>query len=289
MANIILTGTSSGFGLLTAKTLAQKGHTVFATMRNVQTKNAEAAKALTNWGLNEGAKIIIVEVDVSSDESAKNALENIALQTGGKIDVLINNAGTGYIGLNETLSSEQTNQIFQINVIAADRMIKAVLPYMRKRKSGLIINISSVTSRQNIPVMGVYSASKAAIDALSVSYHYELKSSGIDVSIIQPGAYQATDIVSKQMIPDNPDVVNQYGEDMINYTKAVFQYFEPTEESRNPQEVADLIAEIIETPKGERALTNLIGAGPLGEAISDINNSIQNLVETILAARGVEA
>ncbi|MCF2446553.1 SDR family oxidoreductase [Dyadobacter sp. CY345] len=289
MANIILTGTSSGFGLLTAKTLAKIGHTVFATMRNVQTKNANAARDLSDWAEREGVKINIVEADVTSDKSVKAATENIASQTDGAIDVLINNAGTGYIGLNETLSAEQTNQIFQINVIAADRMIKAVLPYMHKRKSGLIINISSITSRQNIPVMGVYSASKAAIDALSVSYHYELKSSGIDVAIIQPGAYQSTDIVSKQMIPDNPDVINQYGEDMINYTKGVFQYFEPSESSRDPQEVADLIADIIDTPQGKRALTNMIGAGPLGDAISEINHSIQNLVETILGNRGVMA
>ena len=289
MANIILTGTSSGFGLLTAKILAKKGHNVFATMRNVQTKNSAAAQSLKDWAITEGVKIQIIEADVTDDHSVKAALENITSQTSDIIDVLINNAGTGYIGLNETLSAKQVDQIFQINVIAADRMIKAVLPFMHRNKSGLIINISSVTSRQNIPVMGVYSASKAAIDALSVSYYYELKSSGIDVAIIQPGAYQSTDIVSKQMIPDNPDAIKQYGEDMINYTNAVFQYFEPTSSSRDPGEVAHLIAEIIETPSEKRALTNVIGAGPLGEVITSINNSIQNLVETILNARGVKA
>jgi len=289
MKNIILTGTSSGFGLLTAKTLAKKGHKVFATMRNVQTRNAGAAEALLKWAAAEKVLIEIVELDVMDDASVKIAVENIAAKTNGTIDVLINNAGTGFIGLNETLSAEQTNQIFQINVIAADRMIKAVLPYMRDKRDGLLVTISSVTARQYIPVMGVYAASKAAIDALSVSYHYELKSSGVDVAIIQPGAYQTTDIVSKQMIPAHASVADSYGEDMKNYAKAVFQYFEPTPASPDPQEVAEVIADLIETPKGERNLWSIVGAGQLTETFSNINTSLKQVLDMILAARGVEA
>lgn len=289
MKNVILTGTSSGFGLLTAKTLAKKGHVVFATMRNVKTKNADAAEALKKWAEEENVTVHVVELDVTDDKSVKDAIETIAEKTNGAIDVLINNAGSAFIGLNETLSADQTNQIFQINVIAADRMIKAVLPVMHKRKDGLIITISSVASRQHTPVMGAYAASKAAIDALSVSYYYELKSSGIDVAIVQPGAYQTTDIVSKQAVPANPSAADQYGDDMINYTKAVFKYFEPTEASRDPQEVADVIADLIVTPKRERKLWSLIGAGPLTGTIDNINSSIHQLIETILGARHVEA
>ena len=287
MKNIILTGTSSGFGLITAKKLAKKGHTIYATMRNIKTGNAEAAKALSTWAEQENAKIHIIELDVTDDNSVNHAVDDIAARTGGKVDVLINNAGTGFIGINETLSVEQVNQIFQINVIAADRMIKAVLPFMHQQKRGLIVTISSVSARQHIPVMGVYSASKAAIDALSVSYYYELKSSGIDVVIIQPGAYQTTDIVTKQMKPANPELAGFYDKNIIAYEKSVFGYFEPTKSSRDPAEVAEVISDIIDTPQGERNLWTLIGNGPLEKAINQINSDIKQLTDSILTARGV--
>ncbi|MBE9461681.1 SDR family NAD(P)-dependent oxidoreductase [Dyadobacter subterraneus] len=288
MSIILLTGTSSGFGLITAKHLAKQGHSVFATMRDIQTRNLNAAAELTDWAKQEKVKIDIVELDATDDNSVKLAVESIAEKTGGIIDVLINNAGTGFIGLNETLSASQVNQIFQINVIAADRMIKAVLPWMHKNKSGLIVTISSIAARQYIPVMGVYAASKAAIDALSVSYHYELKSSGIDIAIMQPGAYQTTDIVSKQMRPANPSAAKYYSEDMKGYEKQVFQYFEPTEDSRDPKEIAECIADLIETPQGKRKLWTLVGAGPLEEPVGQINTAIKGLTDTVLNARGVK-
>ncbi|GAA4313581.1 SDR family oxidoreductase [Mucilaginibacter gynuensis] len=289
MKTIILTGSNSGFGLLTVQTLAKQGHKVYATMRNVTTKNAEAAKDLSQWAADNNVQIKIIELDVNDDASVEKAMAEIAADAGGKIDVLINNAGTGFIGLNESLSPAQTNQIFQINVLAADRMIKGALPYMHLQKDGLILTISSVGARQPMPVMGVYAATKAAIDNLSASYYYELRSAGIDVAIVQPGVYPATDIVAKQLVPAKPNVEQYYGEDILNFQKGVFKAFIPNENSPSPQEVADLIASIIDTPKGSRKLWNIVGGGPLAAHVDNINQATGQLVETILGATAAHA
>jgi NAD(P)-dependent dehydrogenase (short-subunit alcohol dehydrogenase family) len=206
MKNIILTGSSSGFGLLTAQTLAKQGHTVFATMRNVNTTNAVVAQQIQQWAVNNNADIQVVELDVTSDTSIKTAIAKIATKANRKIDVLINNAGIAAIGLNESFSPDQVNQIFQVNVIGSDRLIKAVLPFMHQQKSGLLIQISSGLARLHLPHMGAYVAAKAAIDALSETYHYELRSSDIDSIVVQPGGYPTTDIINKQLTPDNLSV-----------------------------------------------------------------------------------
>jgi len=286
MKNIILTGSSSGFGLLTAQKLAGQGHHVFATMRNINTSNIHNAANIKEWAAANNLQIAVVELDVTSDASVKRAVEEIAAATGGKIDVLINNAGSAFIGINETLSAEQTNQMFQINVIGVDRMIKAVLPYMHKQKSGLLVTLSSIVSRQPIPVMGIYGASKAAVDALTVSYHYELKPLGIDAVNLQPGAYPSTDIVSKQPVPANPDAEANYSDGIIAYKNGLLKYFEPNESSPNSTEVADAIAKLVNTPAGERSLWTIVGGGPLQPYFEQINQTSKTIVDTILSRGG---
>ncbi|GLU53662.1 short-chain dehydrogenase/reductase [Dyadobacter frigoris] len=287
MKHIILTGSSSGFGMITAQTLAKKGHQVYATMRNIHTSNADAARKMEQWAEQNDVQIRIVELDVTSDLSVEKAITEILAYSKGKIDVLINNAGSAFIGLNETLSTAQTDQMFQINVMGVDRMIKAVLPFMHLRKDGLIITLSSVASRQPIPIMGTYGATKAAVDALSVSYYYELKNSGIDVTIIQPGAYPSTDIVTKQAIPYNPDSEMFYGTSMQKFKERVMTTFTPGPSNPDPVEVADVIAGLIDLQKGQRQLWTIVNGGPLAESISHVNRSIQQIVDTILQAAGV--
>ena len=287
MKHIILTGSSSGFGMITAQVLAKSGHQVYATMRNIHTSNAKAAESLRQWAEQQDVNIQVVELDVTSDASVEKAVNEILALSKGKIDVLINNAGSAFIGLNETLSAAQTNQMFQINVIGVDRMIKAVLPTMHIWKDGLIINLSSVASRQPIPIMGTYGATKAAVDALSVSYYYELKNAGIDVAIIQPGAYPSTDIVIKQEVPYNPDSEKFYGTPMQKFKERVMTTFTPGPFNPDPVEVADVIAGLIDLQKGQRQLWTIVNGGPLAESISHVNQSIKQIVDTILHAAGV--
>jgi len=287
MKNIILTGSSSGFGFLTAQTLAAQGHRVFATMRNTGTSNKEAAHQITDWAKNNKAQITVIELDVTNDTSVEKAVKEIAAMANGRIDVLINNAGACYIGLNETLSAAQTDQLFQINVIGVDRMIKAVLPFMHNQHEGHIVTLSSVASRQPVAIMGAYGATKAAVDALCVSYYYELRSSNIDISLIQPGAYPNTDIVTKQVKPANPMAFLHYGEDMIKLQERIIGTFTPTPESPDSQEVADAIVKVIQTPKTDRELWTLVGAGPFEPIFNNINMETKKIIDTIFQVSGI--
>lgn len=279
MKKIILTGSSSGFGLQAAKTLAGKGHTVYATMRNINGSNASVAKELADWAKENNAQIEVVELDVASNESVKNAIAEIGQRSGGIIDVLINNAGISYLGVGEGLTIEQTEQLYQVNTIGPERTMKAVLPYMHKQKSGLIINITSVQSRNFVPVLSTYNGTKAALDAVSVGYHYELKSAGIDVVTIQPGGYQTTDVTTKSLKAGNPDAESHYGADVITFKDSVIKYFEPTAESRDPQEVADAMLDLVEMAQGERPLWTIVGGGPQTENFDKINQVVKEIVE----------
>jgi NAD(P)-dependent dehydrogenase (short-subunit alcohol dehydrogenase family) len=286
MKKIILTGSASGFGYLAAKTLAAKGYTVYATMRNVNGANAAVAAELKQWAADNQASLEVVELDITNDQSVATAVAEITKKTGGKIDVLINNAGISHISVSEALSIQQADQIFQVNVIGADRMMKAVLPFMHQQRDGLIINVTSVLSRMHVPMFATYNASKAALDALSVGYHYELATAGIDVVTIQPGGYPSTDIITKGVQPANPAVEANYGERMHKLKQASIQMFTPNENSPNPQAVADVMLQLVEQPKGERPLWNLVGA-EVAEPIDHINQSTKALVDTMLGYMGV--
>ncbi|GGN12165.1 short-chain dehydrogenase/reductase [Dyadobacter beijingensis] len=287
MKNIILTGSSSGFGRVTAQVLARDGHRVFATMRDPFQRNRMAAQQLLDWAELHHARIEVIDLDVTCDESVQTAVAEIARQTGGRIDVLINNAGSAYIGLNETLSAAQTDQLFQVNVIGVDRMIKAVLPYMHQRKSGLIVTLSSVAARQPIPVMGVYGATKAAVDALTVSYHYELASTGIDVVLVQPGAFPSTDIVSNQPVPANPGAAQYYGHEMERFRASVVKTFTPGPFKPESIEVAYTIRNIVDAPPGLRSLWTIVHGGFKEQSVRHINQATRELVDTVLQAAGI--
>ncbi len=202
-----------------------------------------------------------MELDVTSDESVKTAVASIAEDAGGTIDVLVNNAGIFIGGLSESLSSRQLDQLFQINVIGADRVVRAVLPFMRAQKSGLLITISSGLARLHLPTLGGYSAAKAAVDTMAETYHYELSPLGIESIVVQPGAFPTTDIASNQMTPENAAVEAAYGALATKLKQGIGHLFAPTPENSNADVVADLIGEIIATPAGKRLLWYPIGLG----------------------------
>ena len=286
MKKIIVTGSSSGFGLLTVQILAKKGHTVYATMRNVHTKNAGAALALSDWARLNNTDIRIVELDVTSDASVNKAVTQI-IQDAGQIDVLINNAGLLIWGLSETLSTKQMVQIFQVNVFGADRMIKAVLPQMHLQHCGLIIQLSSGLSRLHLPYLGAYSATKAAIDTLAETLHYELNNTGIDSIIIQPGAYPATDLFNKLIAADTPSVVMRYGESGSKIKQGIHNLFTRPPGRREPIEVARLIAEIVDKPPDQRKLWTAIGIGWGQSYVDAINDSTLQYSKRVQSALGI--
>jgi NADP-dependent 3-hydroxy acid dehydrogenase YdfG len=171
---ILITGASSGFGRDTAETLFRAGHTVYASMRRAQGKNREAAEALRKLGIKT------VELDVSDDASVEAGVKKV-LADAGKIDVLVNNAGIASVGVTEAFTAEQTKVIFDTNVIGLLRVTRAVLPSMRQTRDGLIINIGSILGRVTFPFLGIYGASKFAVEAQTDSLRYEVSQLGVEV------------------------------------------------------------------------------------------------------------
>src|SRR6266851_4790098 len=200
---ILITGASSGFGRDTAETLFRAGHTVYASMRGTQGKNREAAEALRKLG------IMTVELDVSDDASVEAGVKKVLVEA-GKIDVLVNNAGIMSAGVTEAFTAEQAKVIFDTNVIGLLRVTRAVLPSMRQKRDGLIINIGSVLGRVTFPFFGIYGASKFAVEALTDSLRYEVSQLGIDVVLVQPSAYP-TAMYSSVQQPADSDRTAAYG------------------------------------------------------------------------------
>jgi NAD(P)-dependent dehydrogenase (short-subunit alcohol dehydrogenase family) len=180
MASVLITGTSTGIGLATALALGRKGHNVYATMRN-PSRAPELGKRVAK----ENLPIKISVMDVDSDSSVKTSIANI--QEAGHIDVLINNAGVERSGSVEEIPFADFRAVMETNYFGALRCIQAVLPDMRQRKSGCIINVSSVAGRIATSPLAPYTASKFALEALSDALAQEMKMFNVRVAIVEPG------------------------------------------------------------------------------------------------------
>lgn len=181
MASVLITGTSKGIGLATALAFARAGHKVYATMRN-----PAQSPELAETAAREKLPISVSAMDVDSDDSVRSAFARIH-ETQSPIDVLVNNAGVEAMGAVEELDLSAFRQVMETNYFGAIRCIKAVLPHMRRRKSGCIINVSSVAGRLANPPLTPYMASKWALEALSEALAGEMKTFNVRVAIVEPG------------------------------------------------------------------------------------------------------
>ena len=181
MASVLISGTSKGIGMATALVFGRAGHRVYATMRN-PSQSPELAKIAAE----ESLPITISAMDVDSDDSVSKAIAAI-LHEAGTIDVLVNNAGIEDRGTIEESDMSLFKRVMETNYFGVLRCIKALLPQMRNRKSGCIINIASVAGHISTSPLGAYSASKFAVEALSEALAQEVKSFNIRVAIIEPG------------------------------------------------------------------------------------------------------
>ena len=236
----MITGCSSGFGLLTAVRLAAKGHFVWATMRDLARK-----QPLENELAKRNAQAFIRELDVTKPSTIKNVVEEIQ-KTHFHIDVLINNAGYGIGGFFEDLEQEEIRSQMEVNFFGVQNVCREVIPLMRKRLQGKIINISSIAGRIASPCLGAYNTSKWALEAFSESLYYELGLFGISVCLVEPGSY-----------PTN--IFTQNAHYAKNFDNAQSPYFHFSQILRNisqntvrklkrdPDDVARLIENIINT------------------------------------------
>jgi NAD(P)-dependent dehydrogenase (short-subunit alcohol dehydrogenase family) len=279
---VLITGASTGFGRLFAETLARHGHTVFATMRDPAGRNAANASELQALAAKESVPLQVLELDVTSNASVEQAVR-AAVEKAGRLDVAINNAGYALTGLAEAITTDQAQRIMDTNFFGLVRVNRAVLPYMRRQRSGLLLHISSGAGRLVLPSMGFYCASKFAMEALAEAYHYELAAQGIDSTIVEPGAYQTAVfgnlvMAADQARTDTYGVANQIPQKIGSVLTAA---------AGNAQEVADAVLRIVETPAGQRNLRYRISAASLG--VDEINAVCEKVQAGVLEAFGIAA
>ncbi|WP_267550505.1 SDR family oxidoreductase [Rhizobium rhizogenes] len=186
---IVISGASSGFGALTARALAKAGHTVYAGIRETRGRNAPQVEAVAAFAKENGVDLRAVELDVASDASVEAGIAEIIAQQ-GRIDTVIHNAGHMSFGPAEAFTPEQFAELYDINVLSTQRVNRAALPHLRKQGKGLVVWVSSSSTRGGTPpYLSPYFAAKAAMDSLAVSYASELTRWGIETAIIVPGAF----------------------------------------------------------------------------------------------------
>lgn len=226
---ILITGSSSGIGKATVKYFQEKGWNVAATMRNIGKE--------TELGNLENVKLYTL--DVTDSSSIKKAIE-AAIQDFGKIDVILNNAGFGAVGIFESSTDEQIQKQFDTNVFGVMRTIKEILPHFRKNKSGMIINITSAGGILTLPLYSLYHGTKWALEGFSESLSYELASFGIKVKLVEPGAVK-TDFNSRSQVK----IENKELTDYQTYSDKVISNYEKFSSSPDFGNPASAIAETI--------------------------------------------
>jgi NAD(P)-dependent dehydrogenase (short-subunit alcohol dehydrogenase family) len=252
---IVITGASSGFGALTARVLARAGHTVYASMRGTTGRNAPQVSEAARYAAEHGVDLRTVELDVASTDSVEQGIATIMAET-DRIDVVIHNAGHMSFGPAEAFTPEQLAELYDINVLSTQRVNRAALPHMRKRGQGLVVWVSSSSTRGGTPpYLSPYFAAKAAMDSLAVSYASELTRWGIETSIIVPGAFTKgtnhfvhagapADVVRATEYNDGP-----YAGVPEQALKGLAS-LEPVD--ADVSAVADAIVRVVDTPFGKR-------------------------------------
>jgi NAD(P)-dependent dehydrogenase (short-subunit alcohol dehydrogenase family) len=275
MKNIIITGSSNGFGLKAAKDFADKGNKVYATMRNPNGKNANAKADLESHSTN----IKVVDMDVTDEASVKEAMATI-LAEAGSVDVLINNAGIMYLGITEAFSVEQAKFQMETNYFGAIRVMQAVLPSMRKAGSGLIINTSSLVGRMSPPFFGTYTATKHALEGYSQALRYEVSPFGVDVVMVEPGPF-GTGLLASGQAPAHNEVLETYGE-LAGVPTAMGENFAQmlqSEDAPDPQWVVDAYLKLAELPFGSRPTRTVVG---ITWGVDEINQLTQPIQDRVL-------
>jgi NAD(P)-dependent dehydrogenase (short-subunit alcohol dehydrogenase family) len=279
---VLITGSSTGFGRLFVDTLSRKGHTVFATMRDPGGRNAKNASEIRTLAEKDSLPIYVLELDVTDDASVERAVD-AAVAKAGRIDVAINNAGYYLSGLEEAVTTEQARRLMDTNFLGPVRVNRAVLPHMRRQRSGVLMHISSGAGRVILPSAGFYCASKFALEALAEAYSYELASQGIESVIVEPGAYE-TPVFGNTVTAADQARTTTYGalQQMPAKVNAAL-----SSSAGNAQEVADAVLRIIETPAGEKQLRYFVSPRKFG--VDEINALSKQVQANVLEAFGLAA
>jgi NAD(P)-dependent dehydrogenase (short-subunit alcohol dehydrogenase family) len=279
VASVLVTGCSSGFGKLTALLFARHGHTVFATMRDVA-----KAGPLADVAAEEGIDVRVLALDVDDPGSVAAAVAEAEAAVGGALDVVVNNAGYELRGPVEGCSDEEVRAQFETNVIGPLRVMRAVLPAMRARRSGVIVNVSSIAGLVARPFGGAYSASKHALEALSEALHHEVRDDGVRIALVEPGQFE-TPLLANAVRAADFDEASPYWERAERFEQAIGRLL-PDGRPAPAEVVAEVIVAV--ASDASAGLRHLVGAD--AELIMSVRNAgpFEQYEETMRAALGWE-
>ena len=281
---VLVTGASTGFGRDTAETLARAGHRVFASMRDINGKNRVHADALWSLAAANDWRLSVVELDVTDNDSVDRAMAHV-VETAGRLDVLVNNAGIASAGISEAFTAEQFTALLAVNVVGLHRVTRAALPALRTHRAGLVVNVGSILGRVTFPFFSLYGASKFAVEALSDGYRYELSQAGVDVALVQPSAYPTPMYASVQQ-PQDLTRADGYGA-VADIPGAMFAHFNSVfsaDGAPNPHDVAMAVVALVESPQGRRAMRTVVGS-PFGA--DAVNQSAAPVQAEVVRGLGV--
>ncbi|AZZ98432.1 SDR family oxidoreductase [Pseudoalteromonas sp. R3] len=281
--SVLVTGSNSGFGYLIANTLSDHGFTVTGTMRDPQGRNASVANELRSKG------VYVIDIDVTDDDSVAMGV-NAALEQAGHIDVLINNAGVGTLGWQESFNIEDFKRVFDINVFGVQRMTRALLPHMKQRGQGTLIQISSILGQFVLPFLGSYNATKHAVEGLAENYRVELSQFGIQSLIVQPGGF-GTDFGANLLRSSDKAVTESYGEhaDAPEQMWAGTEQGHDAENAPSPQMVADAVLQLLQTQVSARPFRTTVDGTGLNPVIEAVNEAREKAMQHIYGAYGMDA
>jgi NAD(P)-dependent dehydrogenase (short-subunit alcohol dehydrogenase family) len=276
---VVITGAGSGFGALTARALADQGHTVYAGMRETTGRNQDQVAAATDYATKHNVDLRPIELDVNSEESVAAAVARV-IADGGRIDVLIHNAGHMVVGPAEAFTPEQLTELFNVNVLSTQRLNRAALPHLRKAGKGLVVWVSSSSVKGGTPpYLAPYFAAKAAEDSLAVSYAAELARWGVETTIVVPGSFTSgTNHFAHSGRPSDTAVEAEYEQHYAGLMEQVAGKLAAlAPEGADASMVSDEIARIVALPEGERPYrVHIDPANDGSEEVSDVADRIRS-------------
>ena len=278
---ILVTGASGAFGRLACIQLVENGHQVVGTMRSISGKNKSISDELKSKG------VALVEMDVTNEDSV-NAGVKSAIKLMDGLDTVFNNAGIGANGILECFTANDIQKMFDVNVFGVQRLMRAVLPYLREQGKGTIIHTSSCIGRITTPFLASYSASKYALESLAEGYRAELSGFGIESCIIGPGG-MPTAFMGGMLTPSDTDRLQQFGEMASLPETSLNGYVDYIESipKQRPERVAEAVVELVNIPFGEKPFRTIVDFSGLKQVIENYNKVLNETTKAIYTANGV--
>jgi NAD(P)-dependent dehydrogenase (short-subunit alcohol dehydrogenase family) len=280
----VITGASSGFGALSARRLADAGHTVYAGMRDSSGRNAPQVEAAERYAADNDVDLRTIELDIAAQDSVDDAVAAIVSEQ-GSLDVVVHNAGHMVTGPAEAFTPEQIAELYDTNVVGTQRLNRAALPHLRAQGQGLLVWVGSSSTRGGTPpYLAPYFAAKAGMDALAVSYAAELARFGIETTIIVPGSFTggtnhfansgraADETVAAEYEALYPNLMEQVGQRLAELAPA----------DADVADVAAAIVDVVDMPHGKRPFRVHIDPADDGAAVV---NAVADRIRTEFLTR----